>query len=180
MIVNTKAYSLTKVFPEGVSFDMDTFSGSTYGLSDRRSDFEGVLTRVKVKIQGTTDSKGTSKWKDTIRWKVQRDHGTFNIAKTLPLQHTWSETQATIRDEQVELQWGNCLFSKTIKVSRETYKPTMPSAPGFKRFKAFIANMDQCDSNTTCLDAHIIPEEEYLVDNALTLNNKETMPENGT
>jgi hypothetical protein len=98
----------------------------------------------------------------------------------LPFQHAWSETQVIIGDGEVELQWGNCRFSKTIKISRETYIPIMPSAPGFKRFKAFIANIDQCDSNTTCLDAHIIPEEEYLVDNALTLNNKETMPENGT
>jgi hypothetical protein len=72
MIINTKASLLTKVFPEGVAFDMDAFpitigSGSTYCLSDRRSDFEGVLTRVKVKIQGVTDSKGTSKWKDTVQ-----------------------------------------------------------------------------------------------------------------
>jgi uncharacterized phage infection (PIP) family protein YhgE len=46
--------------------------------------------------------------------------------------------------------------------------------------KAFIANIDQCNSNTTCLDAHNVPEEEYLVDNAPTLNNQETTPENGT
>jgi hypothetical protein len=158
-VINTKASSLTKVFPEGVAFNTDTFpitidSGSTYCLSDRRSDFEGVLTRVNVKVQGVTDSKGASKCKDTVRWKVQGDHGkrqAFNIPKTLallPIQHTRSGTQA-IGDEEVKLQWGNCRFSKTIKISRKTYIPMMPSAPGFKRFKAFIANIDQCDSNTT-------------------------------
>jgi hypothetical protein len=147
---------------------------------------EGALTQVNVKIQGVTDSKGRSKWKNTVQWKVQGDHGkrqAFSIPKTLallPFQHTWSGTQAIIRDKEVKLQWGNCLFSKTIKIPRETYRPIMPSAPGFKQFRAFIANIDQGDSNTTCLDAHIFPEEEYLVNNALTLNNKETMPENGT
>jgi hypothetical protein len=100
----------------------------------------------------------------------------------LPFQHTWSGTQFIIGDGEVKLQWGNCRFSKTIKISRETYLPILPSAPGFKQFKAFIANIDQCNSNTTCLDAnaHIIPEEEYLVNNAPTLYNQETTPENDT
>jgi hypothetical protein len=43
-----------------------------------------------------------------------------------------------------------------------------------------IKRTDQSDSNTTCHDAHIIPAEEYLVNNAPTLDNQETTPENGT
>jgi hypothetical protein len=34
--------------------------------------------------------------------------------------------------------------------------------------------------NATATQPHIIPEEEYLVNNAPTLNNQETLPENGT
>jgi hypothetical protein len=67
LIINRKASSSINMFPEGVSFDTDSFpittgSGSTYCLSDRRSDFEGVLTQVNVQIYGVTDSK----WKDTV------------------------------------------------------------------------------------------------------------------
>jgi hypothetical protein len=53
----------------------------------------------------------------------------------------------------------------------------MLSAPGFTQFKAIITNIDQCNSNITCLDAHIIPKEEYLVNKAPTSNNQETVPE---
>jgi hypothetical protein len=70
MIINTKASSSYNTFPEGVSFNTDSFpiaidSGSTYCLSNKRSDFEGALTRVNVKIQGITESKVISKWKGT-------------------------------------------------------------------------------------------------------------------
>jgi hypothetical protein len=59
------------MFPEGVSFDTNSFpiaidSGSTYCLSDRRSDLEGALTQVKVKIQGISESMGVSKWKGAV------------------------------------------------------------------------------------------------------------------
>jgi hypothetical protein len=51
IIINANASSSVNTFPEGVSFDTDSFliaidSGSTYCLSDRRSDFEGALIRV--------------------------------------------------------------------------------------------------------------------------------------
>jgi hypothetical protein len=127
--------------------------------------------------------------KDSVCWKVQVEHGkrqVFNIPKallveaSLPFQHTWSGTQAIIGDEEVKLQQGNCHFSKTIKISWEINIPIMPSAPGFTQFNAVITNIDLYDSNTTCLDAHIIPEEEYLVNNVPTLDNQETTPENGT
>jgi hypothetical protein len=70
VIISAKASSPINMFPEGVSFDTDSFpiaidSGSTYCLSDKRSDFEGALTRVNIEIQGITESKGVSKWKGT-------------------------------------------------------------------------------------------------------------------
>jgi hypothetical protein len=102
------------------------------------------------------------------------------VEASLPFQHTWSGTQAIIGDEEVKLQWGNYCFSKTIKISWENNIPILPSAPGFTRFKVVIANIDQCNCNTTCLNAHIIPEEEYLVNNSPTPDNQETTPENGT
>jgi hypothetical protein len=112
---------------EGVTINLESFliaidSGSTYYLSDRRLDFEGVLTRVKVKTQGVTDSKGTLEQKDTVQWKVQGDQRqVFNIPllaeASLLLQHTWSDIQAIIRDEEVKLQQGNCRF-KTIQISQ--------------------------------------------------------------
>jgi hypothetical protein len=71
IIINANASSLVSVFPEGVEFDTDSFpiaidSGSTYCLSNKRSDFEGPLTKVNVRIQGILESKGTSKWKGTV------------------------------------------------------------------------------------------------------------------
>jgi hypothetical protein len=91
IIINAKASSPYNTFPEGVSFDTDSFpiaidSGSTYCLSNKRLDFEGALTRVNVKIQGITESKGISKWKGTARWKIQDDNGKthdFTIPNTL-------------------------------------------------------------------------------------------------
>jgi hypothetical protein len=127
------------------SFPIAIDLGPTYYLSDRRSVFEGVLTQVRVKIPGITDSKGALEGKDTVQWKVQVEHGkrqVFNIPKallveaSLPFQHTWSGTQAIIGDEEVKLQQGNCCFSKTIKISWEINIPIMPSAPGFTQFKA--------------------------------------------
>jgi hypothetical protein len=67
-----------------------------------------------------------------------------------------------------------------MKISQENNKPIMPSAPGFAQFKANITNTDQSDSNTTCHNVHIIPAEEYLVNNTPTLDNQETTPENST
>jgi hypothetical protein len=82
MIIDAKASSLTKVFPEGAAFNTDTFpvtldSGSTYCLSNKRLDFEGALTRVSLKIQGITESKGMSKWSGTVKWGEQ-DHNERN------------------------------------------------------------------------------------------------------
>jgi hypothetical protein len=56
IIINAKASSLVDAFPEGVHFDTNSFpiaidSGSTYCLSDRRSDFEGDLIKVNVKYK---------------------------------------------------------------------------------------------------------------------------------
>jgi hypothetical protein len=144
VIINTKTSSSINMFPEGVSFDTDSFpittgSGSIYRLSDRRLDFEGVLTRVNVQIHGAMDSM----WKDTVQWKVLGKRQAFNIPKTvasLPSQHTWSGTQAIIRDEEVKLLQGNGCFSKTMKISQENNKPIMPSAPGITQFKANVTN----------------------------------------
>jgi hypothetical protein len=138
LIINAKASSFVNTFPEGVDFDTDSFpvaidSGSTYCLSDRRSDFEGDLTKVNVKIQGILESKGISKWKGTVRWKVQDDEGkehVFTILNTLlvetPLpfcilspQHLAQEhrrskldtiksrTCTIVGEDEVELQWAN-------------------------------------------------------------------------
>jgi hypothetical protein len=62
LIINAKASLLVNAFPEGVDFDTDLFpiaidSGSTFCLSDKRSDFDGDLTKVNVKIQGILESK---------------------------------------------------------------------------------------------------------------------------
>jgi hypothetical protein len=100
IIINTKASSSFNTFPEGVSFDMDSFpiavdSGSTYCLSNRRFDFEGG--------------------------------------------------------------------SKTIKLSNANNTLIMQSAPGFHQFKAFTTNINQEDCHIACFDAHIIPDNESLV-----------------
>jgi hypothetical protein len=124
VLIKERTPSSSTAFHEGVTINLESFliaidSGSTYYLSDRRLDFEGVLTWVKVKIQGVTDSKGTSEWKD--------NHGkrqVFNIPTTLLaeasllLQHTLSGVQAIIRDADVKLHQGNCRF-KMIKISQE-------------------------------------------------------------
>jgi hypothetical protein len=62
---------------------------------------------------------------------VIRGKASFQHPKDIgiaPSQHTWSGTQAIIGDEEVKLQWGNGRFTKTIKISRETYIPIMPSS----------------------------------------------------
>jgi hypothetical protein len=41
--------------------------------------------------------------------------------------------------------------------------PIMQSAPGFQRFKACTANINQEDRHIACFDAHIIPDGESLV-----------------
>jgi hypothetical protein len=83
------------------------------------------------------------------------------------------------RPSSEKLLQGNGCFSKIMKISQENKKPIMSSAPGFTRFNT-NTNTDQSDSNTTCHDAHIIPAEEYLVNNAPILDNQETTPENST
>jgi hypothetical protein len=80
VLIKERTSSSNTAFQEGVTINLESFptaidSGSTYYLSDRRSDFEGILTRVKVKTQEVTDSKGTSGRKDTFC-----NHGNvFNI-----------------------------------------------------------------------------------------------------
>jgi hypothetical protein len=78
----------------------------------------------------------------------------------------------------------------------------MQSAPGFQQFKAFTANINQEDKHIACFDAHIIPDDESLVqgdhipeeeegfnqcasshtsrDEASTLNNRVNTQEIGT
>jgi hypothetical protein len=105
--------------------------------------------------------------------KFSTSQHTLLVEASLPLQHTWSGTQAIIRDEEVKLQQGNCHFSKTIKISQDNNIPIMPS----NRLKTIITNIDQCNSNITS-HTQIIPTEEYLVNNAPTPGNQETTPEN--
>jgi hypothetical protein len=91
VIINAKASSSVGVFPEGVNVDTNSFpiaidSVTTYCLLNKWSDFEGHLMKVHVRIQGISESKGTSKWKDTVQWKVLDDDRTehvFNIPNTL-------------------------------------------------------------------------------------------------
>jgi hypothetical protein len=76
-----KKSSSSTAFHEGVTINLESFliasnSGSSYYLSNRRLDFEGVLTRVKIKIQGVTDSKGTLEWKDG-KYKVIMEKASF-------------------------------------------------------------------------------------------------------
>jgi hypothetical protein len=121
MIIDAKASSLTKVFPEGAAFNTDTVpvtldSGSTYRLSNKRLDFEGALTRVSLEIQGITESKGMSKWSGTVKWGVQdhneREHTLpFHILSPLPQQYQMSKlgtiksgTRAIVRVEEGALQ----------------------------------------------------------------------------
>jgi hypothetical protein len=113
-----------------------------------------------------------------------------------------SGTRVIIGDEEVELQWGDRQFSKTIKISKLNNIPIMQSAPGFQRFKTFTANISQEDQHIACFDAHIIPDNESMVqddllpdevgdshqsatshqsrDEAPTLNNRVMTPESGT
>ena len=91
LIINAKASSMQGAHAQAMGFDTDSFpiaidSGSTYCLSDTRSDFEGALTRVNVSIQGITDKRSVSKWKGTVLWKVLDDQGqqhVFKIPNTL-------------------------------------------------------------------------------------------------
>jgi hypothetical protein len=149
IIINAKASLPVNTFPEGVSFDIAIDSGSTYCLSDRRSDFEGALTRVNVKIQGITEAKGISKWNGTACWTTQDDNGKTHVftipnmllvesslpCRILSPQHLSKEqkrnkidtmksgTRVIIGDEEVQLQWGDRQFIKTIKLSKANNIP---------------------------------------------------------
>jgi hypothetical protein len=74
-----------------------------------------------------------------------------------------SGTRVIIGDEEVQLQWGDRRFIKTIKLSKANNIPIMQSAPGFHRFKAFTANISREDSHIACFNAHIIPDDESMV-----------------
>jgi hypothetical protein len=73
-----------------------------------------------------------------------------------------SGTRALVREDEVELQWSDCRYKKTIKISKRNNIPIMQSASGFSRYKAFAANMEAEDREITCFDAHIIPDDESV------------------
>jgi hypothetical protein len=69
-------------------------------------------------------------------------------------------TRVIIGDEEVQLQWGDRRFIKTIKLSKANNIPIMQSAPGFHRFKAFTAKINH---HIACFDTHIIPDNESMI-----------------
>lgn len=80
IITNATTANPTTTPSDGMSFDTDAFpiaidSGSTFCLTDHRSDFEGPLTQVDIRIQGISDKKGAAKWKGTAVWNIQDDDG---------------------------------------------------------------------------------------------------------
>jgi hypothetical protein len=104
-------------------------------------DFEGVLTKINVRIQGISETKVSVKWKGTVQWRVLdngRTEHMFKIPNTLLVeesllfrilspQHLSQEhkknkidtmksgTRAIVGDNKVELQWANRQDKKTIK-----------------------------------------------------------------
>jgi hypothetical protein len=169
-----------------------------YCLSNKQLDFEGYLSKVNVQIQGIAESKGTSKWKRTEQQKVLDDDKTehiFKIPNTLLVeesllfcilspQHLSQEhhkskmdtmkmgTTAIVGEDKVELQWANCQFKKTVKISKRNNILIMQSSSGFSKYKLFATKIDTEDSEITCFDAHIIPDNESL---ALVNNNDDNL-----
>jgi hypothetical protein len=165
---------------------------------NKRSDFEGLLTKVNVHIQGILESKGTSKWKGTVRWRVLDDNRMEHVLKipnmllmeeSLPFcilspQHLSQEhckskmdtsgTRAIVGENKVELQWGNHLFKKTITISKRNNIPIMQSSPCFSKYKSFAAKINTEDKQIACFDVHIIPDDESI---ALVNNNKNNLSE---
>ena len=187
-----KATSLPLNVGEDVLFDTDAFpiaidTGSTFCLTDRRSDFRGALTKVDVRIQGISDKKRLAKWKGTATWAIQDDDGkshTLQIPNTLlveaPLpfrilspQHFSQENAKSSLDStpqgtclimggtNAQLKWADQRYTKTVAISPTANIPIMHSAPGYKRFKNFTA-ITEPDTLPPlyCVDAHIIPDDE--------------------
>jgi hypothetical protein len=132
IIINAKAFSSFNTFSEGVSSDTDSFpiaiySGTTDCLSDRRSDFEGALIRVKVKIQGITKAKGIFKQN---QWTIQDDNGKTHVFTTPNM--------------------FPCRLLSLSQEHRSNKTDTMKSGTRvimgedeFHQFKAFTANINQ-------------------------------------
>jgi hypothetical protein len=186
VIINAKASSLGNIFPEGAEFDTDSFpitidSGSTYCLLSKCADFEGTLTKINVRIQGISETKGSAKWKGTVQWRVLDDDGTehtFKIPNTLLVEESFlfwilspqhlsqenskskidtmkSRTRAIVGNDEVELQWANCWFKKTIKICKNNNILIMQSASGFRKYQSFASNIELEESGITCFDTHL-------------------------
>jgi GAG-pre-integrase domain len=85
-----------------------------------------------------------------------------------------SGTCAIVGEDEVELQWANRWYKKTIEISKPNNIPIMQSASGFSRYKAFAANVKTKDREITCFDAHMIPDDESVGPHANNNNHEPT------
>lgn len=73
-----------------------------------------------------------------------------------------SGTRAIVGDGEVELEWADRRYKRTIPISKVSNIPILQSSAGFQKFKTFSAQVEQADNDIYCYDAHIIPDDESI------------------
>jgi hypothetical protein len=81
-----------------------------------------------------------------------------------------SGTRAVVREDEVELQWANCWFKKTITIQEKQHQ----SSPGVSKYKSFAAKINTEDKQIACFDVHIISDNESF---APVNNDKDNLSE---
>jgi hypothetical protein len=158
----------------------------TASITNTMSDFVGKPQVVKVTVKGVGGLVKTTH-KGTIKWRIEDDNGVVDtvllpnsyLVPSMPCcllspQH-WAQvakdhqpkpegTGCITNSKEVQLFWKQRSHTKTIALNPATNVATLSTAPGYKHFSGFSAQIDplnpEGEQNVTCFQTHVIPAGE--------------------